>query len=276
MVIPFALVVWARVNLTSSGAVRLAGKAEGDGLLALLSRGVRAPRYRIVRSRVKGRALGEHALAGDVVYLEPDPVGVQEGQRVVARRPRTSLGCSDHSRAECLQEGIQLVDVLSASRAEAEMVKAGAIWDMPFRRVARIRPAYCKPCPPAHVIHEVLGAMDRSQPEVRHQLIVKGLALLEAIHTQLNMGDTVDLHTVIVFTAWAAARTQAPGLLSGGVQSAREASALLEPGRDDVRSRPRVEQVEAHRPARAVVRIDDRDLCAAASQRKCLGRRDRA
>src|SRR5207244_2355623 len=48
--------------------------------------------------------------------------------------------------------------------------------------------------PTTHVIQEALGAVNRLQPEVGHQLIVERPALLKAIHAHLDMGDSIDLH----------------------------------------------------------------------------------
>src|SRR2546423_6281100 len=94
----------------------------------------------VVTRRVEASALLEHPLAGNVIDLEPDAVGIEERERVVAGRPRSLLGGADHSRAEILQEAVEVVDVLAAARAKAAMVQAGAQRVVRLLRVAPVGP----------------------------------------------------------------------------------------------------------------------------------------
>src|SRR2546430_17050351 len=81
----------------------------------------------VVTCRVEASALLEHPLAGNVIDLEPDAVGIEERERVVAGRPRSLLGGAVHSRAEILQEAGEGVDVLAVARAKATIVQAGTL-----------------------------------------------------------------------------------------------------------------------------------------------------
>src|SRR5678815_3849481 len=71
----------------------------------------------------------EVALAGNVVHLDADAVGVLEEQRVVPRRElRAALGRVHDVRPELVHdEAVDRVDVLAAPRAEAEVMQPRAV-----------------------------------------------------------------------------------------------------------------------------------------------------
>ncbi len=70
----------------------------------------------------------EMALARHVVHLDPDAVGILEEDRVVAGRELRQLGRMDDVGLELVdEEAMDLVDVLAAAGAKAEMVEPGAI-----------------------------------------------------------------------------------------------------------------------------------------------------
>ena len=71
----------------------------------------------------------EVTLAGHVVHLDADAVGILEQHRVVARGElRPSSGGWTMSRRELVdEEAVDRVDVLAAARAEAEVVQPGAV-----------------------------------------------------------------------------------------------------------------------------------------------------
>src|SRR2546423_209690 len=154
----------------------------------------------VVTCRVEAGALLEQPLAGDGIDLEPDAVGIEERERVVAGRPRSLLGGADHSRAEILQEAVEGVDLLAAARAKAAMVQAGAQRVVRLVRVARVGPRDRDRGAAAQVVDEVVLAMDDLQAEPGHQLVIEGDALPKATHAQLNVGDSVDLHAPIAPT----------------------------------------------------------------------------
>ena len=100
-----------------------------------------------------------------MVELKPDPLGVEEGQRVVARGPRPLLRCADDASSELDQEGVDRVDVLARAGPKAEVVEAG----------------------------RGLDVRDGAQAQKRHQPVVEGDALGHPIDPQDHVGDPVDL-----------------------------------------------------------------------------------
>src|SRR5947209_15122029 len=75
--------------------------------------------------RVIPGVLGEDALAGHVVDLEPDPARIEKGQRVVARRPRALVGGPDHSGADPPQKQVPVLAGLATGPTAAVLVKTG-------------------------------------------------------------------------------------------------------------------------------------------------------
>src|SRR5262249_17440268 len=127
---------------------------------------------------------------------QADALGVTERERVVARSPRPLRGSSDYIRANALHEPIDLVDILAAAGAEAQMVDPGRELLVGVRRKLRVRAPDTQGRPAADVIDENGRAKHSLKPESRHQRVVEGDARLEAVYAQHDVCHTVDLHSI--------------------------------------------------------------------------------
>src|SRR5262245_48926254 len=92
----------------------------------------RAPAHAVMRTAVNsakrnGLSLGQEPLAGHVVDLEPNAVGVLEQHRVIAGRPRILAGRADDFGADRGKESVQFIDIGTLAGAEAEVVQPDAV-----------------------------------------------------------------------------------------------------------------------------------------------------
>src|ERR1700720_3780527 len=78
--------------------------------LVVISRGIEAGVFR------------ENPLAGDIIDLDPRTDGILEQHRIISRRPGTSLRHMHDLGFLLAQKREDLVDILAASRTEAEMM----------------------------------------------------------------------------------------------------------------------------------------------------------
>ena len=131
-----------------------------------------------------------------MVDLQSDAFGIAEGEGVVAGRPRAFLGRTHDVGAELAQKRVQRVDVLAPSRPEAQMVDPGGGFQVLHVDVLGVRAANPERRAAADVIDEVLGAHgDGSQAEKRHQLVIEGDALGDAIDPEDHVCDAVHFHS---------------------------------------------------------------------------------
>src|SRR5262249_44730697 len=82
--------------------------------------GARTRRVRLRSTR--NRYVLEQTLAGDVVDLEPNPVGILEQNGVIAGRPGAVFGRMHDGRTELDDERVHCVDVGAFPRTEANVM----------------------------------------------------------------------------------------------------------------------------------------------------------
>ena len=92
-------------------------------------------------SNVPPSASREQTLAGHVIDLEPDAVGILEQHRVISRRPRTLLRRMHDLRADRFEEKINLIDVAMLARAQTHMMQPDAAL-LEFLRAIRVVAAH--------------------------------------------------------------------------------------------------------------------------------------
>src|SRR5262245_19769696 len=132
-------------------------------------------------------------LAGHMIHLDPDTIGILEQHRVVARRePRAVTGRMHDARAELLDdEAMDLVDVFPPPRAQAKVMKPAA---------QLVEGSAALPC--GHRAHEYAGAAadaidgvlvldERPHLEKVTKLLPEREAACGVVHRQLNVRNAV-------------------------------------------------------------------------------------
>jgi len=185
----------------------------------------------VVRGRFEGGALGEYACPWDVVELEPDAFWVSEGERVIARRPWPFLWRTHDVRAYVLQKRVQGINVFASSGSEAQVVDAGCGLYVRGVDVLWIGAANSERGTTADVVDEVVGArINGLKTEKRHELVIEGDALLDAIDPEDDMGDAIDFQSVAGIR-----RGHGAAAYSSHVRTTRDA--LVEPPKSCARGR---------------------------------------
>src|SRR2546425_10954085 len=133
-------------------------------------------------------------LAGDVVHLDADPVGILEENRVVPRGELPVLRRMDDARVELLEEEVMdRVDVLATARAKAEMVQAGAVLIEPAAVRALRRSAHEDSGASADAVDDVLAPDERLHPEEVTEFLPERDAACGVVHGELHVRDAVHL-----------------------------------------------------------------------------------
>src|SRR5690348_11350695 len=78
----------------------------------------------VIARRIEPDPLLKNAFARDVINLEAGADRILEQHRVISRRPRSLLGRVNDLGLLLAQESVDLVDIVPAAGAEAEMVQA--------------------------------------------------------------------------------------------------------------------------------------------------------
>ena len=182
------------------------------------------------------------SLAGDVIHLDPDPVGILEQHRVVAGREAAFLRRVHDGRLELADdEAVDGIDVLAAAGAEAEMMQPRSFL---IEGAARpLRGADEDAGPAADPVPDVGPADQRLHAEEPAELAPEGKTAGRIVHRELDVGDAVqvDGHGLLLATA------------PGRVNARRR---LLQSDRiDDAASHPRAARMDRARRSQRRRRI---------------------
>ena len=145
-----------------------------------------------VAAGVHRRVGRQQALAGDVVDLEPDAVGILEHEEVVAGRPVALDWPAIDVAAELAHLGRRLVDILAGARAHAEVVQAYPVLLEASAFVLGRAALDADRGTAADVIEEVVAVVDLLQPEERQQPAIEGVCLLPLTDGQDHVCHAVD------------------------------------------------------------------------------------
>src|SRR5689334_17092729 len=143
-----------------------------------------------------GCASPQQPLPRHMIEFEPDPVGVFEQDRIIARRPLVLARGTDDFGVERAEEGVQFIDIGALTGTEAEMVPADALLFEGSTLMLGRRRADPDRGAAADAVIGRLGVDDRFQPEERRQLAIEFTGTLEIRRGQKNMRDAVDFHDV--------------------------------------------------------------------------------
>src|SRR5262249_42773558 len=130
-----------------------------------------------VSVRIQAHAFGEHAFAGHVIELEANPRRIFKQDRIIARRPGALLWRTDDGDVLRLEKGMDLVEILAAATAEADMMQPDAALVEALARMFRIARADADRRPPADEVEKFLSVEDLRQSQKGKQRLVEGPAL---------------------------------------------------------------------------------------------------
>src|SRR6266700_766145 len=144
--------------------------------------------------QTSGERLSQQPLAGYVVELEPDAVGILEQQRIVAGRPAVLARGADDPGVQREQEGVQFIDVRTLARPKAQMMQADALLLEGCAGMFRRGCADADRGAAADAIEGGVGIDDGRHAEKWQELAIERARALEIRRGEKNMRDAVDLH----------------------------------------------------------------------------------